>query len=112
MAQHMSQQTACFRLYTHVCQTGLFYVAFVTDLFARRVAGWGAGISLNRLVPDALELATHERSAVLPRGLIHHRNRVARLVSIRHTDRLSEARAESSVDGSIIGACPDLSGMS
>ena len=112
MAQHMSQQTACFRLYAHVCQTGLFYVAFVADLFARRVAGWGAGFGVNRLAPNALELATHERSTVLPNGLIHHRNRAARLVSIRHTDRLPEAGVESSVDGSIIGACPDLSGMS
>jgi transposase InsO family protein len=75
---------------------GFVYVAFVIDVFARRIVGWRVTRSLHTdLVLDALEQALHARQA--SGGLIHHSDRGCQYLSIRYTERLTEAGIESSV---------------
>jgi transposase InsO family protein len=75
---------------------GFVYVAFVIDVFARRIVGWRVSRSLHtELVLDALEQALHARQA--SRGLIHHSDRGCQYLSIRYTDRLAEAGIDASV---------------
>jgi putative transposase len=53
---------------------GLVYVAFVIDVFARRIVGWRVSRSMQTdLVLDALEQALHARQ--VGKGLIHHSDR-------------------------------------
>jgi transposase InsO family protein len=76
--------------------TGFVYVAFVTDVFSRRIVGWRVASSMKAdLVLDALEQALWARKA--PKGLIHHSDRGSQYLSIRYTERLAEAGIESSV---------------
>ncbi|KVX93517.1 integrase [Burkholderia ubonensis] len=50
---------------------GFLYVAFVTDVFARRIAGWHVSASMRTdFVLDALNQALRERRPAP--GLIHH----------------------------------------
>ncbi len=75
---------------------GMVYVAFVIDVFARRIVGWR--VSRNptaAFVLDALEQALHARRPT--DSLIHHSDRGSQYVSIRYTERLSEAGIEPSV---------------
>lgn len=79
--------------------SGFVYVAFVIDVFARRIVGWRASRSAQTgFVLDALEQALHERRPV--GGLIHHSDRGVQYVSIKYTERLAKAGIEPSV-GSI-----------
>ena len=76
---------------------GFVYVAFVIDVYARRIVGWKAsGSSRTDFVLDALEQALHERRPTQG-GLIHHSDRGVQYVSIRYTERLAEAGIEPSV---------------
>ena len=76
--------------------TGFVYVAFVIDVFARRIVGWRVSRSAEtRFVLDALEQALHTRRPA-ESGLIHHSDRV-QYVSIKYTERLAEAGIEPSV---------------
>ena len=53
---------------------GFVYVAFVTDVFSRRIVGWRVSSSLRSdLALDALEQALHDRKDV--ENLIHHSDR-------------------------------------
>ena len=76
--------------------TGFAYVAFIIDVFARRIVGWKASRQAHAgFVLDALEQALHERR---PAGqLIHHSDRGSQYVSIKYTGRLAEAGIEPSV---------------
>ena len=75
---------------------GFVYVAFVIDVFARRIIGWRVARSMRaELVLDALEQALWARSGV--EGVVHHSDRGSQYLSIRYTERLSEAGAEPSV---------------
>jgi len=75
---------------------GLVYVAFVTDVFARRIVGWRVHRTLRtELVLDALEQALWSRQVAA--GLIHHSDRGSQYLSIRYTERLAEAGIEGSV---------------
>ena len=75
---------------------GFVYVAFVTDVFSRRIVGWRVSNTLRSdLALDALEQAVHSRPA--REGLIHHSDRGVQYVSIRYTERLGEAGIEPSV---------------
>ena len=74
------------------------YVAFVIDVFARRIVGWRASTSLRTdLVLDALEQALYDRSALDADRLVHHSDRGVQYLSIRYTERLAEAGIEPSV---------------
>jgi transposase InsO family protein len=75
---------------------GVVYVAFVIDVFARRIVGWRVWNSLKTdLVLDALEQALYSRTGT--KGLVHHSDRGSQYLSIRYTERLAEAGIESSV---------------
>jgi transposase InsO family protein len=77
---------------------GFVYVAFVIDVFARRIVGWRASSSARTdFVLDALEQALYARKPVGPDRLIHHSDRGVQYVSIRYTERLAEAGLEPSV---------------
>ncbi len=76
---------------------GFVYVAFVIDVFSRRVVGWRVSNSLRSdLALDALEQAICDRS-VGDERLIHHSDRGVQYLSIRYTERLAEAGIEPSV---------------
>lgn len=75
---------------------GFAYVAFITDVFSRRIVGWQVSRSLRSdLALDALEQALHERPGL--GDLIHHSDRGVQYLSIRYTERLEEAGIERSV---------------
>ena len=76
--------------------SGFVYVAFVVDVFARRIVGWRVSRSLRTaLVLDALEQALWSRHDTA--GLIHHSDRGSQYLSIRYTERLAAAGVEASV---------------
>jgi putative transposase len=78
---------------------GFVYVAFVIDVFSRKIVGWRATASLRTdLALDALEQALWARPDI--EGLVHHSDRGVQYLSIRYTERLAEAGIEPSV-GSI-----------
>ena len=75
---------------------GFVYVAFVIDVFARRIIGWRVARSMQaELVLDALEQALWSRSAT--KGVVHHSDRGSQYLSIRYSERLTEAGAQPSV---------------
>jgi putative transposase len=77
---------------------GFVYVAFVIDVFARRIVGWRVSRTAHAgFVLDALEQALHERRPVRGGGLVHHSDRGVQYLSIKYTERLAEAGIEPSV---------------
>ena len=55
---------------------GFIYVAFVIDVFARRIVGWRVSRSARTdFVLDALEQALHDRKPVRKGSLVHHSDR-------------------------------------
>lgn len=77
---------------------GFVFVAFVIDVFARRIVGWRVSSSARTdFVLDALEQALYERRPVEQDGLVHHSDRGVQYVSIRYSERLAEAGIASSV---------------
>lgn len=77
---------------------GWLYVAFVIDVFARRIVGWRVSNSMRtEFVLDALEQALYARQPGRADNLIHHSDRGSQYVSIRYTERLADAGVEPSV---------------
>jgi transposase InsO family protein len=77
---------------------GWLYVAFVVDVFARRIVGWRVSRSMTTdFVLDALEQALYARQPTASDGLIAHSDRGSQYLSIRYTERLAEAGIEPSV---------------
>jgi transposase InsO family protein len=77
---------------------GWLYVAFVVDVYARRIVGWRVSNRMQTdFVLDALEQALYDRQPERSDTLIHHSDRGAQYVSIRYTERLAEAGIEPSV---------------
>jgi putative transposase len=77
---------------------GFAYVAFIIDVFARRVVGWRVSRSARAdFVLDALEQALHQRRPARKDGLVHHSDRGSQYLAIRYTERLKEAGIEPSV---------------
>jgi putative transposase len=75
---------------------GFVYVAFVIDVFARRIVGWRVDTTLRSdLALDALEQALHARPD--RDGLVHHSDRGVQYLAIRYTERLANAGIEGSV---------------
>ncbi|MEO6210073.1 MAG: IS3 family transposase [Gemmatimonadaceae bacterium] len=75
---------------------GVVYVAFVIDVFSRRIVGWRASASMRTdLALDALEQAVYDRE--IDGRLVHHSDRGSQYLSIRYTERLAEAGIEASV---------------
>jgi putative transposase len=74
------------------------YVAFVIDVFSRRIVGWRVSSSLRSdLALDALEQALYDRPLATATPLVHHSDRGVQYLSIRYTERLAEAGIERSV---------------
>lgn len=84
--------------FTYVSTWSRFvYVAFVIDVFARRIVGWRVSRTAHTdFVLDALEQALHQRRPEQS-GLVHHSDRRSQYVSIKYTERLAEAGIEPSV---------------
>jgi putative transposase len=77
---------------------GWLYVAFVIDVYARRIVGWRVSSSMRTdFVLDALEQALYARQPERDGTLIHHSDRGSQYVSIRYSERLAEAGVEPSV---------------
>lgn len=76
--------------------TGFVYTAFVVDVFARRIVGWRVARSMTTdLVLEALEQALWARSGAA--GVVHHSDRGSQYLSIRYSERLTEAGLVPSV---------------
>jgi putative transposase len=77
---------------------GWLYVAFVIDVYARRIVGWRVSSAMRTdFVLDALEQALYDRQPQNSDALVHHSDRGSQYVSIRYTERLGEAGIEPSV---------------
>jgi transposase InsO family protein len=78
--------------------SGTVYVAFVIDVFARRIVGWRASTSMKtQFVFDALEQAIWQRKTPDNKSLVHHSDRGSQYLSIKYTERLAEAEIDLSV---------------
>jgi transposase InsO family protein len=77
---------------------GWLYVAFVIDVFARRIVGWRVSTRMTTdFVLDALAQALYARQPMDSDALVHHSDRGSQYVSIRYTERLAEAGIAPSV---------------
>jgi len=91
--------------------SGTVYVAFVIDVFARRIVGWRTSTSMKtQFVLDALEQAIWQRKMPDNKALVHHSDRPShglktnrcratgsQYLSIKYTERLAEAEIDLSV---------------
>jgi len=77
---------------------GMVYVAFVIDVFARKIVGWRVSTSMTtRFVLDALNQAICQRCPSEIDNLIHHSDRGSQYLAIKYTERLAEAGIDPSV---------------
>jgi putative transposase len=78
--------------------SGTVYVAFVIDVFARRIVGWRVSTSMSaQFVLDALDQAIWQRKTPMNKDLIHHSDRGAQYMSIKYSERLAEEGIDPSV---------------
>lgn len=69
---------------------GFLYLAFLLDVYSRKVVGWSMASHLrSELVAAALEMAVHRRNPSA--GLIHHSDRGAQYTAISFGRKLEEA---------------------
>ena len=77
---------------------GWLYVAFVVDVFTRRIVGWRVSSSMTTgFVLNALEQALYARQPVRDSSLVQHSDRGSQYVSIRYSNRLVGAGAAPSI---------------
>ena len=82
------------------CSTwsGIVYVAFIVDVFSRRIVGWKAARTMHaNLVVDALNMAAWTRRGVSLEGLICHNDAGSQYTSIAYTERIDELEAKPSI---------------
>ena len=82
------------------CSTwsGIVYVAFIIDVFSRRLVGWKASRSMTAaLVVDALNMAAWTRRHTNLDGLICHTDAGSQYTSVLYTDRIDEVGASPSI---------------
>jgi putative transposase len=81
--------------------TGTVYVAFLFDVFSRRIVGWRAATQMTTdLVLDTLEMAiwSRRRDGIDDlTGLVHHNDAGSQYTSFAFTERLVEAGVDASV---------------
>ena len=80
--------------------SGFCYVAFITDVYSRRIVGWAVSASLHTagLPLLALEHALLSTGASRGRqGLVHHSDRGSQYVSLAYSDALITAGVTASV---------------
>ena len=86
---------------------GFLYLAFVLDVYSRRIVGWSMATHLRtELVVDALEMAIWRRKPAA--GLVHHSDRGVQYTALSFGKRLEEAgivpsmgRAGSALDNAV-----------
>ena len=81
---------------------GFVYVAFVVDVFSRRILGWRVTTTKHTsMVTDALRQALQVRrrgeNAWVPAGLVHHSDAGSQYVSVAFTAELLEAGIAGSI---------------
>ncbi len=77
---------------------GMVYVAFVIDVFARKIVGWRVSKSMTaQFVLEALNQAICQRRPGKEDNLIHHSDRGSQYLAICYGERLIEAGIEPSV---------------
>ena len=82
------------------CSTwsGVIYVAYVLDVFSRRVVGWKASRSMTAdLVVAALDMAAWTRRHTTLEGLICHTDAGSQYTSVSYTDRICDVDARPSI---------------
>ena len=82
------------------CSTwsGIVYVAFVIDVFSRRLVGWKAARCMTTtLVLDALNMAAWTRRHTTLEGLICHTDAGSQYTSIAYTERIDDVGAAPSI---------------
>ena len=82
------------------CSTwsGIVYVAFIIDVYSRRLVGWKAARSMTaELVIDALNMAAWTRRNTTLDGLVCHTDAGSQYTSIGYTERLSDVGAAPSI---------------
>ena len=82
------------------CSTwsGIIYVAFIIDIYSRRIVGWKAARSMTTpLVLDALNMAAWARRHVDIEGVICHSDAGSQYTSIAYTERLEDVGAAPSI---------------
>ena len=80
--------------------SGWVYVAFIVDVFSRKVVGWQASRSLRSdLAIDALEMAVfnRRREGADLTGLTHHSDRGVQYLSVKYSERLADNDIVASV---------------
>jgi transposase InsO family protein len=84
---------------------GMVHVAFIIDVFARKIVGWRVPTSMTTsFVLDALNQAICQREPSEADKVIHHSDRGSQPLSIRYTGRLAEAGIDTS-PGSVGASC-------
>jgi len=79
-------------------RSGMKYVAFIIDCYARMIVGWWASSTMRTdLVLDALEQAAWARGLGDGARPIHHSDAGSQYLSIAYTERLAEIGIEPSV---------------
>ena len=81
------------------CSTwsGVVYVAFIIDVFSRRLVGWKASRSMSAsLVVDALNMAAWSRGTNLA-GLTCHTDAGSQYTSVAYTERIDELGVRASI---------------
>lgn len=78
---------------------GWLYVAFIVDVYARRIVGWRVSSSMTTdFVLDALEQALYARQSERDSSLVHHSHRRSHRrshqISIRYSEHLAEAAVQ------------------
>ena len=77
---------------------GWLFVAYVIDVYARRIVGWRVSSSMRAdFVLKALEQALYARQPERDGTLIRHSDRGSQYVGIRYSERLGEAGIAPSV---------------
>jgi len=82
------------------CSTwsGIVYVAFIIDVFSRRLVGWKAARSMTaNLVVDALNMAAWTRRNTTLENLICHTDAGSQYTSILYTEQLADIGADPSI---------------
>jgi len=82
------------------CSTwsGIVYVAFIIDVYSRRLVGWKAARSMTEvLVIDALNMAAWIRRNTTLDGLVCHTDAGSQYTSINYTERLSDIGVTPSI---------------
>lgn len=81
------------------CSTwqGWLYVAFVLDVYSRRIVGWNAARTMTTdLTLGALNMAAWKRNRPL-NGLIAHSDAGSQYTALRYTERLADLAAAPSI---------------